>query len=504
MLQKNDPLVDNAYVYEAFICGLFWNNPELYKVYSHEKLSEKYHFGNPIWGFYFGLGRYLAEKNLEKLDDISSAQAVEELGFQQYYDKYGRYTTISELMEETKDKEENLEAYYNEVKKYSLLRDLRELFGNKVAEKTGKYDYTNMTAEQVHKYWSDKVNKLGVDNVGGVEHCYLLEGLRDDIKEWDKNPDVGLPFYKSSMMTKMTNGFAHGHVYMFGGFGGKGKTSFCFNKVIMSCLEQQEKLLVIANEQGINEFKQLLLISVIGSITKKPFNRRRLIEGSFTDEEKEILEEAVQKVEEISGGNNKLISFVFLEKYTIDNVKRIIRHYAHRGYSRVIIDTGKPSEDRGNTDSRWERFVEDCKEIYKLARPNGGGLNLAVWINVQLADNALKYRFLDEHALGEGKKAKNEASCLFMMRTVWDDELSGGQNELDVFRWEFNEFSGKYDAKKKIVLEPNKQYYLLFLPKNRRGLSNDTGQYVLVLEPNFNFNTWKEVGWTRVFNDRNY
>ena len=53
--------------------------------------------------------------------------------------------------------------------------------------------------------------------------------------------------------------------------------------------------------------------------------------------------------------------------------------------------------------ARWERFVEDMKEIYKLARPNGGGLNLAIWVNVQLADSALKMRFLNEYALGDAK-----------------------------------------------------------------------------------------------------
>ena len=45
-------------------------------------------------------------------------------------------------------------------------------------------------------------------------------------------------------------------------------------------------------------------------------------------------------------------------------------------------------------------------------------------------------------------------------------------------------------------------YYLLFTPKNRRGQSNDTGLDVLVLRANHAFNTWSEVGWTSIANNR--
>ena len=48
-----------------------------------------------------------------------------------------------------------------------------------------------------------------------------------------------------------------------------------------------------------------------------------------------------------------------------------------------------------------------------------------------------------------------------------------------------------------------KIYYLLFTPKNRFGNNTDNGQEVLVLEPNFNFNTFQEVGWTYVDKDFN-
>ena len=39
--------------------------------------------------------------------------------------------------------------------------------------------------------------------------------------------------------------------------------------------------------------------------------------------------------------NDKSIVLVFMESYTMENVK-VLTHYAHRGYRRVVIDTAKP------------------------------------------------------------------------------------------------------------------------------------------------------------------
>ena len=40
----------------------------------------------------------------------------------------------------TEGLEDNFESLFDEVKKYSLLRGLRDLFGNKVLKETQKYD----------------------------------------------------------------------------------------------------------------------------------------------------------------------------------------------------------------------------------------------------------------------------------------------------------------------------------------------------------------------------
>ncbi|MFB5758967.1 hypothetical protein [Paenibacillus medicaginis] len=497
---------------EGYLTGLFWANPENYNFYPEDKINSKT-FLNPVYGFFLELGRRAAKKQLKYFDDISISEVVKDLGVEKHYSQYGGFDTINELIYETRGKEENLEAYYKEIKKYNLLKNLVELFGERVLQLNGNYDYKKMSKEQLHTYWNDKVNQLAIDGDNQYDEHHLLDNIDEDIEEMDTSPDVGLPFYDAKKLTGICTGWAHGHVYMYGGFGGSGKTSFTVNKVIMSCIENKEELLVIANEQSIKEFRKILLITALGAMNRdreqserKYVGRQRLNEGGFTKEEKERLKEAKQWLHDLCDGDKKLITFVFMENYVMEDVKKLIKYYAARGISRVIVDTAKPSEGDNNM-ARWERFVEDAKELYKLAKPNGGGLNLAVWMNVQLADSALKMRFLNEYALGEGRKAKNEVSVFFTGRFMWDDEYEGGKKELLVTQWRKDPFTNEYGE----VIEPlkkdkdkNAQCFLIFTSKNRRGQDYKTGQRVLVMKPHFGVNAWTEIGWTTVFDDHNY
>lgn len=490
-------------VSEGLLVGIFWNNPEQYNFFPKDKIHTDT-FLNKVYGFYFGLGRYMyEEKGIKYFDELSVAQAITELGLEDKYKYYGEYETIEELMIASKDLFDNLDGYYQEIKKYNLLKNLVDLFGEKVLAETDKYNYKKMNKNQIHLYWHDRVNRLAMDGDNKYDEHHLLANLEQEIEKWDKNPSIGLPFYQSRLMTNICTGWDYGNLYIFGGFGGSGKTSFTFNKIIMSCIEHKEKLLIIANEQSITEFRKMLIVTAMGVGTKRSINRQRLNQGNFTEKEKEKLIAAKNWIKSICD-DDKLITFVFMEDYIMEDVKKIILHYSNRGYKRVIIDTGKPS-DGDYSMPRWERFTEDFKELYKLARENGGGLNLAIWVNVQLADSALNRRFLNEHALGESKKIKNEASVMFMGRTVWDDEYDGEKNALTVYKFKKDTLNGY--GYERVEFKLNKEdapYYLLFTPKNRRGQDNKTGLDVLVMKPNFNNNTWEEIGFTKIIDDRSF
>jgi hypothetical protein len=189
-----------------------------------------------------------------------------------------------------------------------------------------------------------------------------------------------------------------------------------------------------------------------------------------------------------------------MEKYVMKDLEKIVRFWSNRGYTNLLVDTHKVSDESPH-DTRWVTFVEDMKTIYRWTRKNAGGMNLRTVVTFQLADIAMKYRYLDFEAIGEGKASKNEASIMYMFRVVWADEYKGGKKALRCWKNIQDKASGEW-KKEFFELEPGKIYYLWFTPKNRFGKDNDTGQPVLILEPFFDMNHFKEVGWCFVSNDK--
>jgi intein/homing endonuclease len=945
-------LYDDIYLSESYLVGLFWINPDLYHTYGEDKINHK-SFGNRIWQYYFYLGKELLKSGKKLFDDITVEEYVDRTKkMQKSYIEYGEYLTIQEVMDEVRGKEENFDGYYDEVKKYNMIRSLYELIGKKVITNIGRYNYKKLSSEQIGKYWQDNLNNKLLLCDSKIEEHNLLEGLENFIEEIDKKPDIGLPFDNSKDLTNICNGWDYGHIYIFSSFSGKGKcivgdsyiytdkgmiqiqnipkyynvnmnnecnaniisyrintgikkslstshfynmglsktikikttqgyeiegtlehpivilnksgnlefkqlqnikqddiiaislnnnlwgknsldydisyllgiligdgclagenrkfksysmsysksdifmankinnilenklnvnnivkrckpnsnstdyffgnkdlyykfkneyglsmsiskdkvvpvsvlegdkktvkaflqglfdadgtidprnesfewctaskeisrqihllllnfgirstlkmrhikgyaqeyyrifikgqnlkkfreeigfrysrhkverlencikkpvnsnidliynqynnlsilhnelkikyydqyynseymykiecldgtkrgilngvynhrncssyqlkeiiealdyksdlnnylynlssnfffdkieiikesenvvwdftvpethnfvsngfishnTSFAMSKVIMSCVKHSERLLIIANEMSIHEYKKLLLITIMGNemyewLQSKGYNgfhRQNIDKGNFSEEDKTKLKEATSIIKKITNNKHDYIKFVPLDIYTISNVEKTIRYYANRGYKRLIIDTAKPTE--GGKGERWIQFTEDFERIYKLARPNGGGLNLAVFTTVQLADAMVKQRFLDETCLGDAKKIKNVASVTWHMRSVWDDEFKDGKREIKVrqYRKSSNLPKGYETLEFTLEKSSNYTYMLLFTSKNRRGMSNDTGLDVLVFKVSFNRNSWQEIGWTKIYKD---
>lgn len=497
-------LNDEVYPKEAYLCGILFNEPSLYDNYKSNKLSTK-HLGNKIWQFYLGLGRHIHNKGIEIIDDITCAEAVNELKLQDKFEKYGGYDLIYEMMQETKDKSENFEGYYQDVKKYSMLRGLYDLVGVKVLKPSGKYDYQKLSLEQIQAYWEDKFEELKMMN--SVETGYreenLLEDLDEIIKELDEEPDIGMDYYKSKLLTEYTVGDALATLTIISAFSGAGKSSFVTEKKVMQCMIENEKLALIVNEMNRKAYIKMLLPTVMGGelyakfkdeFKNTKFNRKNLNKGDFTVEEKKKLEYAVSWIKDTINGNNDLIKFISMEDYTMDTVVALVHKWSKRGYMRWIIDTAKPSEG-GSKDTRWEQFVEDFDRLYKLARPSdAGGLGVAITAMVQSADDKIGTRWLTYDCIADGKKIKNVADVTMHLRRAWADEYEDGSKEITVERWipASDSLNGKPEKVSR-KLEVGKTYYLLFISKNRRGgVSESDG--VIVYDVNFNNNRWKEVG----------
>jgi replicative DNA helicase len=492
-MDSQDCLLEEVYIAESLLVAIFWNMPSLFSTYTAEKISYN-HVGNKIWKFYLGLGRELFNRGIQVFDDITVSKIVKELNCEKQYKKFGEYETIEELMIATKGSEENFETHFEEVKKYSLLRALKDLLGEKVIKKTKKYDYHKMTRQEIDNYWSEKLIQIQISNGDTkIKEYNLVENLDKLILKLDSDDNVGLPFYNLENYTGIMNGWVKGVVYLMSAFSGMGKSSFIVYAIIMACIKHKEKLVIIANEMDIEAYQKLLIVSVLGSPLNKEmyekynsqFNRNVLDKGKFTERDRERINYAVNWIKQ-NVKDNELIKFIPIEHYTMEAVEQVLRFYKRKGYDFAVIDTCKPSENRGSKE-RWVQFVDDFETIYKLAKKDS--LDMGLFCTVQNADSYINVKFLDYSCIGDGKKIKNTVDVVTHIRTMHEDEKKGDK-ALVV----------KDDNGKQVKLNGFKTYYLLFVSKNRRGMTNSSLP-VLVMEVDLNTNTWVEIGWTKVAND---
>ena len=489
-----------AEVNEAYFVGLLWANPfEAYSEYSTNISQDEFIHG--VWGFYYELGRIMFDKGIKKFDEITVAKTVKENGIEEEFKEYGGRTTINDAVDIVKDNSDNIEYYYETIKKNYTIQQLYLLFGVKVFVNKNKYNYEKMSAEQLTGFWQDKLNQLSLNSVNNYEAENLYIEGEDFIKKLEEESAEMLPFYKSIMMNSITQGVARGHVTMFGGFGNSGKSSIMADKFIMSCVANKEKTLIVLNEEDAQSFRQKIVLSILNHEFNKGFDRKRMVNGKLQEADKELIRKAFAKMKEMIDGQEAVIKIIFMEKYVMKDLEKIIRYWANRGYVNLMIDTHKVSDDSTH-ESRWITFVEDMKTIYRITRKNAGGCNLRTVVTFQLADSAIKSRYLGFDAIGEGKASKNEASTLLMFRPAWSDEYDGEKRELDCYRLVKNA-NGEGYSKEYFKLQKGKTYYLFFTPKNRFGSNNENGQAVLVVEPAFHRNAFYEKGWTFVAKDYN-
>lgn len=489
----------NAEITEAYFVGLLWSDPYNYYGEYHDTIAQD-EFIHDVWGFYFELGKRMYESGVKVFDDITVYKFVKDLNVADEFNSYGGMNTIDDAVDIVKHHSDNIEHYYESIKKNYVIRQLYSLFGEKVVINKGKYKWNEMTKEQLTMYWNDKINKIALNSVNRYEAENLYIDPEEFIKKLEEDSAEMLPYYKSYLLNSISQGIPRGHVTMIGGFGGTGKSSISAEKFVMSCIANKEKMLVILNEEDAQAFRQKIVLSILWHEFHTGFDRKKMVNGKLGEKEKNLIRKAFNKMKELMEGEDALIKLVFMEKYVMKDLEKIVRFWANRGYINLLIDTHKVS-DESEYEARWITFVEDMKTIYRLTRKNAGGLNLRTVVTFQLADSAIKHRYLDYEAIGEGKACKNEASIMYMFRSAWADEYEGEKRELECYRLRKREKGDGYD-KELFKLEKGKTYYLWFTPKNRFGQSSDTGQPVLVLEPLFHANAFREVGWTFVANEK--
>jgi hypothetical protein len=490
-----DQFVIPSAVHESLFVGYLWKNPSLYSKYKSHKI-EKETFTKKIWYFYYYIGKEMFESGMRTFEDTSVYSFLtskpKENGKKSYFDiynDYGGFDTIQELMNECDPSKGNDEFHFSEIQKYECLRLMQKenLLNIHSIEFIKKL--ANMSLKQLQTYVQHKYKKSFANvNAGDVIEYNLTEDIEEVVDELDEGEEVGLPLYESPRLNKKINGQKLGNLIYLVLSSGVGKSSFLTEKGVLSIFENEEKALIFVNEEGKKRWQSRLLTTVASRILKKPIPRDVVSRGKYTPEVKETLKEAARWLKKHRPDYIKLI---VLKKYRIEDVISRIELYRPLGYKYIYFDTFKP--DLTQQVDRWLAFSNSAQELYDCIKEEAN--NCATLATVQMKIGK-EYRYIDLDSIGKSMEIVEVAAVVLAGRMIYADEYPDCKNELHPYNWEKDDFTGKW-VKKPYVLDPEKKYLILFVPKNREGSEDEQ----IVYEVLSDLNIWKEVAYVQVPNN---
>ena len=441
-------------------------------------------FDNKTWKFYFLILKELVEnRQLKIMDSVSVTAYVQTKGdaFTSAYEKRGGYATIEKGMAIVEA--DNIESYFNELQRYKTFLKLVE-YGFPIESKWKSIQ--KMDLEMLDDYLEGLVAQAFVDSqMGGDKVEDMFSDVDEMLEEADKGIARGLPL-TSPLMDSVQNGLALGNITMLGANSGVGKTFLTTLLHILSCIKEQEQLLIIANEEEKKRYVQGLLTAYINQKHRNAeFNKSRFINGGFTEEEWEWLREAKDwYVEKVQGD---LVNFINMNDFSMSRTIKLIKKYARmHGVKYFILDTLKLDNDAGSriNDNSWLQLQQNMVKLYNVIKPSN--LNVHIWITAQMSKTNRRARYLDQSMLGISKNITDVVSSLMLTRMLSQSEKEGS-TAIKVINEDGHS----------VQLDPENDYMIVFWDKNRQGSTNR--QVVLAVDRGLNL--IRDVGWTQIDND---
>lgn len=457
---------------EMRVVGCLFNDPDLLLDYG-DLIVPKYDFYHDTARFLYVSIYELYQYHGNKINEAKiNIYMNQDDTRKKKYKKIGGYQFIERLMKAIDDTSE-FEKYYNDLKKYSLLRELeRKGFpAKKIFEKN---NFHKVTPQQILDGMEYQIHTIGT-KIGGVEESIRLGAdLPSVYEEWKKTPDFGveIPFPIINMLIR---GWRKRKLNLLGLHSGTGKSRITSKIAIHVGIKLKKPLLIMVNEQDKDEWDAMLLSGVINN-PEYGFNdykdsvkidETKIVTGTCSPEEDEICKRAAQWI-----ADNTQIYWVMLNRYDHNTLKREIKRHKLRGCDYFIYDTLK------SPDLDWQSFVKTGDMLKNTCNE----FDMGGWATFQLTDDSLFSEVLTSQAIASGKHIKHIADGLFMARPLFDYEY----DEYEIL-YPADEFNDERIEK----LDETKKYYIWFMDKNRGGRDKDR----ICIRVDKGRNLWQEEGY---------
>jgi len=230
------------------------------------------------------------------------------------------------------------------------------------------------------------------------------------------------------------------------------------------------KILIISNEENVKKFKIKFMVWLLAKYRRYfKLTKKKLMSGDIADEDKKELK-LVQKYWR-ENYKDKL-KFISIADADMSIVKKKIRENVLKyGYDTVLYDTFKLDFSDSKDSKEYVSLIKDSRELDKLAKK----YNIIMLASLQLAIYTLGKLFLDSSVLSMGKQIKEILEGLFLMRTVYPEELDPENKKYFCNPFRYKKINGKW-MEEPYTADPTATWRMLFIDKTRNGSNSaDTG-----------------------------
>ena len=465
---------------EANIVAILWSNKDLYFNYTNLKLTD---FSSNYWRVYWQIGYDVVVKEKKILDEITINFYLEKHEkLKEKYLEYGGYETIEKANEYIN--KENIDGYIKELYKWNAVLSMAK-DGFPVSDRLS--ELSDMSLDNIYDEYEAKLNHLFINAETEIKSYGLSDGIDELIDKLDEGLAIGLPYYNMPLVNKDTGGQQSGAITMLAGISNVGKSTVARSMTIPSCIDFNEPLVIMINEEGREKWQREMLVWVANNIYKEDLQKFIVRDGKYTPEVKALLKKCAGWIKEKD--KDKTLIIIPLPKYKTSTAIKIINKYTALGVKYFILDTFKPDSGKVSAQT-WLEMQQNMVDINDAVKPESK--NVHIFITLQLNKGSARQRYYTLDNVGVAKNVVDVASTVIMLRDMYDDEYEGEKHEIKVHR-----LDGKRNATQIPVHlnDKKKAYQILFVVKTREGAANS---YQIVIEHDKSRNIIKEVGITHI------
>ena len=216
------------------------------------------------------------------------------------FKELGGWKTLKSCME--KSNVDDFKVYYEEVKKFSLLRQLSAK-GFKVQPVIEHKSFANLTAQDVLNIYHHNLNKIYMNTINGTDVVLAGDNLQEQIDSYLGTPRYGIKLADFELMSDAFLGLSKKQVMCFGSLSNQGKTKVLTYMLCHMAFIQNQRVGIMMNETSLEEAR-LCILSTVCNNSVYGFNlnieERRLALGDYKEGEYEKVKQVIKYINDKS------------------------------------------------------------------------------------------------------------------------------------------------------------------------------------------------------------